>query len=165
VIIEMRTYKTKPGKRTEFLEIFESKSVPAHQDIGMTILGPFLSVEDPDTFFFMRGFPDLESRERLKEQFYEGDLWKQELQHESRPGHGPGRRCTHLPDMRFPAPSSSSQSSTFPAASHQSDTVELGAAASTPESRLRLRPVRTIAIYCFCACRTRPVRGKGRAHL
>jgi hypothetical protein len=85
VIIEMRTYKTTPGKRTEFLEVFESKSVPAHQDIGMTILGPFLSVEDPDTFFFMRGFPDLESRERLKEQFYEGDLWKQELQHKLLP--------------------------------------------------------------------------------
>src|SRR6266542_4488259 len=44
-----------------------------------------------------------------------------------RPGHGPGRRCTHLPDMRFPAPSSSSQSSTFPAASHRSDKVEPGA--------------------------------------
>jgi hypothetical protein len=35
VIIEMRTYKTLPGKRTEFLEIFESKSMPAHQEIGM----------------------------------------------------------------------------------------------------------------------------------
>src|SRR6266496_3037277 len=45
---------------------------------------------------------------------------------ESRPGHGPGGRCTHLPDMRFPAPSSSSQSSTFPAASHRSDKVEPG---------------------------------------
>ena len=80
MIIEMRTYKTKAGKRTEFLEIFESKSVPAHQAIGMKILGPFLSVEDPDTFFFMRGFPDLESREPLKEKFYEGDLWKRELE-------------------------------------------------------------------------------------
>jgi hypothetical protein len=29
----------------------------------MKILGRFLSVEDPDTFFFMRGFPDLASRE------------------------------------------------------------------------------------------------------
>jgi hypothetical protein len=46
---------------------------------------------------------------------------------ESRPGHGPGRRCTHLPDMRFPASSSSSLSSTFPAASHRSDKVELEA--------------------------------------
>ena len=30
MIIEMRTYKTKPGKRAQFLDIFRSKSVPAH---------------------------------------------------------------------------------------------------------------------------------------
>ena len=80
MIIEMRTYKTKPGKRIEFLEIFRSKSVPAHQEIGMKILGPFRSVEDPDTFFFMRGFPDLPSREPMKAKFYEGPLWKGELE-------------------------------------------------------------------------------------
>ena len=80
MIIEMRTYKTKPGKRSEFIDIFCSKSVPAHTEIGMTILGPFLSVEDGDTFFFMRGFPDLASREPMKAQFYEGPLWKSELE-------------------------------------------------------------------------------------
>jgi len=85
VIIEMRTYKIKPGKRTEFLEIFETRSVPAHQAIGMKILGPFLSVDDPDTFFFMRGFPDLESREPLKDKFYEGELWKRELEQKLMP--------------------------------------------------------------------------------
>jgi hypothetical protein len=81
MIIEMRTYKTKPGKRAQFLDIFRSKSIPAHQEIGMKILGPFLSVEDPDTFFFMRGFPDLQSREPMKAKFYEGTLWKSELEH------------------------------------------------------------------------------------
>jgi NIPSNAP len=81
MIIEMRTYKTKPGKRAQFLEIFRSKSVPAHQEIGMKILGPFLSREDPDTFFFMRGFPDLQSREPMKAKFYEGPIWKGELEH------------------------------------------------------------------------------------
>jgi hypothetical protein len=43
-------------------------------------MGPFLSVEDPDVFFFMRGFPDLASREPMKAQFYEGELWKKELE-------------------------------------------------------------------------------------
>src|SRR5229473_2396424 len=80
MIIEMRTYKTKPGKRSEFLEIFRSKSIPAHEEIGMKILGPFLSIEDADTFFFMRGFPDLASREPMKAKFYEGELWKRELE-------------------------------------------------------------------------------------
>src|SRR5262245_46726976 len=44
------------------------------------MLGPFLSLEDPDTFFFMRGFPDLASRERMKAEFYKGELWKDELE-------------------------------------------------------------------------------------
>src|SRR5215831_12255268 len=80
MIIEMRTYKTKPGKRSEFLEIFRTRSMPAHAEIGMKILGPFLSIEDPDTFFFMRGFPDVASRDPMKARFYEGELWKRELE-------------------------------------------------------------------------------------
>ena len=80
MIIEMRTYKTKPGLRSQFLEIFRSRSIPAHAEIGMKILGPFVSVEDPDVFFFMRGFPDLASREPMKAKFYEGELWKNELE-------------------------------------------------------------------------------------
>jgi len=80
MIIEMRTYKITPGNRSKFLEIFRSKSMPAHVEIGMKILGPFLSLEDPDTFFFMRGFPDLASRERMKAEFYKGELWKDELE-------------------------------------------------------------------------------------
>jgi hypothetical protein len=80
MIIEMRTYRLKPGKRAEFLEIFRTKSIPAHDQIGMKILGPFLSIEDPDVFFFMRGFPDLPSREPMKAKFYEGKLWKEELE-------------------------------------------------------------------------------------
>ena len=81
MIIEMRTYKTKPGMRGEFLAIFMQKSMPAHREIGMRIMGPFPSLEDADTFCFMRGFPDLESRGPMKERFYEGELWKTELQH------------------------------------------------------------------------------------
>jgi len=80
MVVEMRTYKTKPGERDQFIKIFKSKTVPAHSDIGMKILGPFLSIEDPDTFFFMRGFPDLPSREPMKAKFYEGELWKSELE-------------------------------------------------------------------------------------
>jgi len=85
MIIEMRTYKIRPGKRTEFLEVLESKSVPEHQKIGMKILGPFLSIENADTFFWMRAFPDLKSRKKMRDQFYEGKLWKEELEHKLMP--------------------------------------------------------------------------------
>src|SRR5262245_7103352 len=80
MVIEMRTYRIKPGLRDRFLEIFRTKSMPAHAEIGMRVIGPFESIEDPDTFFFMRGFPDLASREPMKAKFYEGDLWKRELE-------------------------------------------------------------------------------------
>lgn len=80
MIIEMRTYKTTPGRRAEFLETFRARSIPAHRALGMAISEPFLSVEDPDTFFFMRGFPDLASREPMKAQFYGSPLWKDELE-------------------------------------------------------------------------------------
>jgi hypothetical protein len=80
MIIEMRTYKLKPGSREKFLAIFRTQSMPAHAEIGMRILGPWPSIEDRNVFFFMRGFPDLRSREPMKAKFYEGRLWKQELE-------------------------------------------------------------------------------------
>jgi hypothetical protein len=46
----------------------------------MKTLGPFPSVENPDTFFWMRGFSDITSREPMKAKFYEGELWKGELE-------------------------------------------------------------------------------------
>jgi hypothetical protein len=85
MIIEMRTYKIKPGQRAEFLKTFETKARPEHEKIGMKILGPFLSVEDDNTFFWMRAFPDLKSRQPMRDQFYEGKLWKGELEQKLMP--------------------------------------------------------------------------------
>jgi len=47
MIIEMRTYQTKPGMREEFLAIFRAQSMPAHRKIGIKIMGPFPSIEEP----------------------------------------------------------------------------------------------------------------------
>src|SRR6201988_5449179 len=85
MIIEMRTYKIEPGRRAEFLKTFESKARPEHQKIGMKILGPFLSVENDDTFFWMRAFSDEQSRERMRNEFYEGKLWKEDLEQKLMP--------------------------------------------------------------------------------
>jgi len=76
----MRTYRITAGKRAEFVEIFRTRSIPAHLEIGIKILGPFLSVEDPEVFFFMRGFPDRDSYKPLKVKFYESPAWKNELE-------------------------------------------------------------------------------------
>ena len=80
MIVEVRTYKLKPGSREKFLTIFETRSIPAHHEIGMKIVGPLLDIETADAFVFLRGFPSLEDRDRMKTAFYEGELWKGELE-------------------------------------------------------------------------------------
>jgi hypothetical protein len=80
MIVELRTYQTKPGMRDRFLQLFGELTLPEHERLGISISGPFLSVFEPDRFFFMRGFPDLESRDRLKGEFYGGSLWKERLE-------------------------------------------------------------------------------------
>jgi hypothetical protein len=80
MIVEMRTYQTRPGTRDRFLRAFEELSLPEHYRLGMKIAGPFLAVDDPDTFFFMRGFSDAGAREKLNQAFYEGRLWKEQLE-------------------------------------------------------------------------------------
>jgi hypothetical protein len=39
-----------------------------------------LDVENPNKFVFLRSFPSLEERDRMKNAFYGGELWKSELE-------------------------------------------------------------------------------------
>jgi hypothetical protein len=80
MIVEVRSYRIKPGRRQEFIRFFESRAVAAQRSHGMNILGPLLDLENPNKFVFLRGFPSLEERDRMKEAFYEGELWKNELE-------------------------------------------------------------------------------------
>ena len=80
MIVEVRSYRIKPGKRAEFIELFEKRSVPALREYGMKVVGPMLDVENPNKFVFLRSFPSLEDREPMKDAFYGSDLWKNELE-------------------------------------------------------------------------------------
>jgi hypothetical protein len=40
----------------------------------------FLDVENPNKFVFLRSFPSLAERKRMREAFYGGELWKKELE-------------------------------------------------------------------------------------
>src|SRR2546427_7931515 len=80
MIVEVRKYTIKPGLRARFIDVFETRAVPAQRGVGMGILGPLLDLENPDVFIWLRGFPSLEERERMKTTFYEGELWLKELE-------------------------------------------------------------------------------------
>jgi hypothetical protein len=80
MIVEVRTYRIKPGLRDRFLEFFHRHAAPLQQSIGMGIVGPFVDVEDPDVFIWLRIFPSAAERDRMKHELYEGDRWKNELE-------------------------------------------------------------------------------------
>ena len=80
MIVEVRSYRIKPGKRAEFIDLFEKRAIPAQRSYGMKIMGPLLDVENPNKFVFLRSFPSLEDREQMKNDFYGGELWKNELE-------------------------------------------------------------------------------------
>jgi hypothetical protein len=80
MIVEVRTYKIKEGLREQFLDFFENKAVPAQRLKGMSILGPLVDLEDPDVFIWLRAFPSLEERDRMKSAFYDGEEWKTNLE-------------------------------------------------------------------------------------
>lgn len=80
MIVEVRSYRIKPGHREEFIKLFETRAIPAQRKYGMKVTGPFLDVENPHKFVFLRSFPSLEERERMRDAFYGGEIWKNELE-------------------------------------------------------------------------------------
>lgn len=80
MIVEVRSYRIKPGRRAEFIQLFETRAVPALRAHGMKILGPLLDLENPNKLVWLRSFPSLDERDRMKAAFYEGELWKNELE-------------------------------------------------------------------------------------
>jgi len=79
MIVELRTYKMKKGARPKILEVFVQSLFPECKRIGMKVAGPFASVEDDVTVFWMRGFPDAAARQRMTNEFYGGNAWANEL--------------------------------------------------------------------------------------
>jgi heme-degrading monooxygenase HmoA len=40
MIVEVRTYRIKPGRRAGFIEFFETRAVPARRAHGIVVFGP-----------------------------------------------------------------------------------------------------------------------------
>jgi hypothetical protein len=80
VIVEVRTYRIKPGLRDRFLAFFHRETAPLQRSIGMGIIGPFVDLDDPDVFIWLRTFPSAAAREVMKRELYEGERWKNELE-------------------------------------------------------------------------------------
>ena len=75
-VVELRQYTLVPGQRDVLVDLFEREFIESQEAIGMTIIGQFRDLNNPDRFVWLRGFSDMESRARQLQEFYGGPVWK-----------------------------------------------------------------------------------------
>lgn len=79
-IVEFRTYTAKPGERAALIGLLEDRFFAEMRRLGIKVLGCYPSLEDPDTFVWLRAFPDAAGHEALTKALYGGPLWTEELE-------------------------------------------------------------------------------------
>jgi quinol monooxygenase YgiN len=75
-IVELRQYTLHPGKRDTLIELFDREFITSQEAVGMTVIGQFRDLDNPDRFVWLRGFPDMTSRAKFLAEFYGGPVWK-----------------------------------------------------------------------------------------
>ena len=77
-IVELRQYTLHPGRRDEFIALFDEHFIEEQERYGMHILGQFRDRTHPDHVVWLRGFHNMETRQRALEGFYHASpLWQE----------------------------------------------------------------------------------------
>lgn len=74
-VVELRQYTLKPGSRDTLIALFDREFVETQEAVGMTVLGQFRDLDDPERFVWLRGFPDMAARAESLTAFYGGPVW------------------------------------------------------------------------------------------
>ena len=74
-IVELRQYTLHPQRRDALIDLFEREFVESQEAEGMSVMGQFRDLIDPDRFVWLRGFADMASRARGLQGFYGGPVW------------------------------------------------------------------------------------------
>jgi hypothetical protein len=75
MITEIRVYKLKAGRGTEFLKIFTEQSLPLLKKWNVKVLNYGLSLIDKDSFHLIRIYESIEQRKASQDAFYNSDDW------------------------------------------------------------------------------------------
>jgi len=74
-VVELRRYTLHPGQRETMIALFEREFIESQEADGMTVIAQFRDIDRPNTFTWMRGFPDLAARQASLGAFYGGPVW------------------------------------------------------------------------------------------
>ena len=75
-VVELRRYALRPGQRDVLIDLFDREFVETQEATGMTVLGQFRDLGDPDQFVWVRTFPNMAARPEALSAFYTGPVWK-----------------------------------------------------------------------------------------
>lgn len=75
-IVEILTYRLKPGTGDSFFSIMRDSSVPLHQASGIDVVWYGPSMHDPDAYGLIRAFASMESMDSSLATFYSSDAWR-----------------------------------------------------------------------------------------
>jgi len=76
MIVEFRQYTLHPGARDTLIEIFERHFIAGQEAEGITLLGRYRDLDNPDLFVWVRAFPDSATRAASLAAFYGGPVWR-----------------------------------------------------------------------------------------
>jgi hypothetical protein len=75
-LIEVRSYKLKPGSSAAFHAAATQSAVPLLREWGMEVVAFGPSPHEVDAYFLVRAYADLAERNAQQEAFYGSDAWK-----------------------------------------------------------------------------------------
>jgi NIPSNAP len=75
-VVELRQYALQPGTRDRLIDLFEREFIETQEAVGISVIGHFRDLADPNRFVWLRGFPSMPSRKKSLEAFYLGSHWK-----------------------------------------------------------------------------------------
>ena len=75
MIYELRQYTMVPGRRDDFVDIFDRHFIESQEALGIRVVGQFRDLDRDDRYVWMRAYADMATRERALNAFYDGPVW------------------------------------------------------------------------------------------
>jgi hypothetical protein len=76
-VIEIRSYKLRPGAGATFHALVSQRSVPLHAAAGIDVVAYGQSLHDPDAYYLIRSYADMAQLQSSQDAFYASPAWRQ----------------------------------------------------------------------------------------
>lgn len=74
-VFELRQYRLHPGARETLIDVFDREFLETQEEAGMHVAAQFRDLDETDSFVWLRGFANMETRAEALGRFYGGPVW------------------------------------------------------------------------------------------